>query len=187
MRLFIAVETGEDLRLAAASAMRRLKTAGADVKWVRPEQMHFTLHFLGAVAPARAPLAARAVEAASGVRAFPLELSGAGAFPDAGNPRVIWLGLSRGAAELAALRKAVGEELSASGFELDSRPFAAHLTLGRVRGTAGMDNLRKLLQEQKTAGPAPACFASAVTLFESRLSPSGPEYEVVRSVALKSV
>ena len=187
MRLFIAVEAGGEFCRAASRVIDRLKTARADVRWVPPEQMHFTLHFLGDVAPERAALAAQSLDAAAGVCAFPLEISGAGAFADAGNPRVLWLGLSGGAAELASLRKAVGERLSASGFELDARPFAAHLTLGRVKGSGGLDRLRKLLEENKTVTAAHGCFAAAVTLFESKPAPSGSEYEAVRRIELKAV
>ena len=53
MRLFIAIDLDDGARAAIADEQRRLKAAFDDsrsaIKWVRPEQMHLTLVFLGEV------------------------------------------------------------------------------------------------------------------------------------------
>ncbi|MFA5161694.1 MAG: RNA 2',3'-cyclic phosphodiesterase [Elusimicrobiales bacterium] len=182
MRLFIALETPPALRQAAARAAELLKTAQADVKWTAPECMHFTLHFLGEVPAERAVAAAAALDAAEAMPAFPVELSGIGAFPDMANPRVIWLGAGKGAAEMAALSEAAGARLRELGFETDSRPFAAHLTIGRLKGPRGADRLVKMLSEFRTE--AVSGMAGRVCLFESRLLPCGPQYGILRAAEL---
>jgi 2'-5' RNA ligase len=171
------------LRSAAALVSQSLKDAAADVKLVPSELMHFTLHFLGDVAPEFAERAAQAVESVSGAYSFPVEFSGAGAFPGSRNPQTLWLGLSRGGEEMSVLRKTIGSELSAGGFALDPRPFAPHLTLGRAKNPAGSARLRKILEENRTV-KIPAGYAESVALFESRQTPAGPEYTVVRRAAL---
>ncbi len=47
MRLFIALELPSEARAAAAALIARLRSRGADLKWVAPEAMHLTLKFLG--------------------------------------------------------------------------------------------------------------------------------------------
>lgn len=121
-------------RFAADPATQR---AGR-LRWAVSEGLHLTLRFLGATPEERVPDAAAAVEAAvRGVRAFRVGLSGAGAFPSADRPRVVWLGVSSGAPDLAALAARLEGELAARGWEPDPRPFRAHLTLARADGVPG--------------------------------------------------
>ena len=58
MRLFVAVEVGDDVRRTASHAINELQrraqrlTPHARVTWVEPEQLHLTVHFIGHVDPA---------------------------------------------------------------------------------------------------------------------------------------
>jgi 2'-5' RNA ligase len=184
MRLFIAVDIPEQLLDFAARAMVRLKKTGADVKWVAPEHMHFTLHFLGEVAAGRLDAAAGALAAAEGMGSFALEPAGFGFFGAPKSPRVIWLGLKRGARELEGLRAAIGKKLDESCFETDARPFEAHLTLGRSRGPRGMAELSSLLSRTADLSGAVSCAAESVTLYKSELLPTGPCHSVLKRVSL---
>jgi 2'-5' RNA ligase len=79
-----------------------------------------------------------ATEAAAALVApFTVRLAGAGAFPPADRPRVVWLGIVEGTSELEALAGTLGEQLAGRGWERDERPFRAHLTLGRADGIQG--------------------------------------------------
>jgi len=68
---------------------------------------------------------------------FTVRLAGAGAFPGADRPRVVWLGIVEGTSALASLAGALSDELAGRGWERDERPFRAHLTLGRADGVPG--------------------------------------------------
>jgi len=188
MRIFIAVEIDEAVRRRAAQLSKALASAlerGGErrtVGWVAPQNLHLTLRFLGEVdAPAAEAVQSR-LAAPFHTPAFEVGLSGLGAFPQAGPPRVIWLGISNGSAGLSDLSREVDARLDGLGFPKEERGFHAHLTLGRVKGPIG----RRLPDAIAAAGAADAgrCFVDHVTLFESRLSPSGATYRVIATSRL---
>jgi 2'-5' RNA ligase len=63
-----------------------------------------------------------------------LRLAGAGAFPPHGRPRTIWLGIDEGVDRLTALTARLDEALAARGWDPETRPFRAHVTLARTDG-----------------------------------------------------
>ncbi len=190
MRLFVALELPPAVREAAAEIQGRLKPTGAEVKWVRPESMHLTLKFLGEVRPDMVPALQEALEhACQGRRALELELSGCGAFPGRGRPRVVWLGVRGQVEELADLAGAVEESLAGLGFAPERRPFRAHLTLGRVRqGRRGRraPDTRELSRALAGLGSwqGPAFRAATVALMQSTLTPQGAIYQPLHVISL---
>jgi RNA 2',3'-cyclic 3'-phosphodiesterase len=187
-RLFVALEPPEAVRRRIAAAMARIRqaagAAAGEVRWVADESVHLTLQFLGAVPEERVEAVGAALAAAAAAaRPLILEVKGAGGFPNARRPRVVWLGLSGEVDVLAALAGDLGRRLAPLGFPPEARPFAAHLTLGRARDTRGAPGLGGALaaaaQDEGTAWRA-----AELGLFESHLSPMGPRYEVIRRAAL---
>ncbi|MGC3997144.1 MAG: RNA 2',3'-cyclic phosphodiesterase [Anaeromyxobacter sp.] len=181
-RLFVALEPPEPVRrrLAALSAgLRRSAGRAADeLRWVSDDNLHLTLQFLGAVPDERvdAVLAAVAAAAAAG-RPLSLEVKGAGGFPNARRPRVIWLGLGGEAAALGPLAEDLGRRLAPLGFPPEGRPFSAHLTVARARDPRGAPGLGGALAAAAQGDGVP-WRAAELVLFESHLSPRGPSYEV---------
>jgi len=178
MRLFVAVDLSEEARAAMAAVQTRIAAAlaggSASLKWVRPEQLHLTLVFLGNVAEARVPAVVEAAGRDVGAAPFDMVLDGVGAFPPRGAPRVLWAGVTEGAAELAAVQRELVTRVTAVGLVVDTRPFHPHLTLGRWRQSSPRDRTRAC-----ATGPPNAMARVRVrrtTLYESRLSPSGPTY-----------
>jgi hypothetical protein len=92
MRLFIAVDLPPEVRPRIA----RLCQGIAGARWVRPEQLHITLRFLGDT-PEEGLSAMREKLRQVALPSFSLSLTGVGVFPPAGArkpPRVLWLGLT---------------------------------------------------------------------------------------------
>lgn len=181
MRLFVAVDLDDGARGAAARVARELsrrlalKPGTARITWVALENVHLTIRFLGEVDDDRVPALRQALGEPMRVPAFVASLAGAGAFPPSGPPRVVWLGVVGGAAELGAVHNEVSARLRPFGFEPDDRPYTAHLTIGRVRearGPAGAEVRRAL----ETVDVAARWRVEHVTVYESRLSPQGPVY-----------
>jgi RNA 2',3'-cyclic 3'-phosphodiesterase len=178
-RLFVAVPLAEAARAAVEELVvgvrDRLAAAGvqadsrAGVRWVRTDGLHLTLRFLGptpldqvdAVAAAAAQTATEAAQAP-----FEVVIGGAGAFPSPGRPRTLWLGIERGADELAALAAALDERLVPLGWPPEDRPFRPHLTLARADGRrAGPATAQALIE---AAAPLRVPFeADRLVLFES--------------------
>jgi 2'-5' RNA ligase len=139
-RLFVAVPLPADLTSSVASLVEQIRAEGLagrgrDVRWVRLDSLHLTLRFLGPTLDDRVEAAASAVRVtAQDASAFEASIGGAGAFPSAHRPRALWLGIRLGAGDLAALAGSVDRALTAAGWELDPKPYTAHLTLARSDG-----------------------------------------------------
>ncbi|MEX0613311.1 MAG: RNA 2',3'-cyclic phosphodiesterase, partial [Pirellulales bacterium] len=98
IRTFIAVNASPEIRQAAGRLADRLRSAAGDVKWVGPENLHWTLQFLGDVDELEIPAVCSAVSTAvAPIESFDLEARGAGAFPAPDRPRTLWLGAGAGA------------------------------------------------------------------------------------------
>lgn len=187
-RLFVALEPPDPVRrrlAALAAGLRRSAGRAADeIRWVDPANVHLTLQFLGAVPEERvAAVEAALREAAADARPFALELRGAGGFPNARRPRVLWAALGGDVGPLAALATDVSRRLAPLGFPPEERPFAAHVTLGRARDRRGAPGLAGALAEAARADGAP-WRAAELVLFESHLSPKGPRYEAIARAPL---
>jgi len=175
VRLFIAVPLPADVRERAAAL---LPPDLPGLKPVRADLMHLTLAFLGWTADERlGDVIAAAGAATAGQGPFTLALDHAGRFPERGRPRVIWLGIGAGADELARLASAVAEALRAREIRFDDRPFAAHLTLARVREDASLADARAAGAAAESIGPLDLrCPIERVAVVQSVLSRSGPHY-----------
>jgi len=190
-RLFVAVPLADDVRRAVGQLMEDV--AGAPIeeravgqpRWVRVDGLHLTLRFLGATPDVRQQELAAAIRAAAeGVAAFQVTLRGGGAFPNPARPRVLWVGIAEGAAELASLADRVNAEVNRLGWTPDDRPFAPHLTLARTDGVNGAaDSAMRL-----TAAAADTRLswqADRVVLYKSVLGRGPARYEVVAESELR--
>jgi 2'-5' RNA ligase len=130
------------------------------------------------VEPARAEQVSDRVAEPWPIEAFDLELAGLGMFPPAGPPRVIWVGVARGAEALVALERVIQQRVGPLGFEPESRPFHPHLTLGRVRKPV-RPRARDLVCRDIATGTIGRCRVTEVVLYQSELSREGPTYTVL--------
>lgn len=176
MRIFLAVFPPPAVQDAAAAVIERLRRDRDGVSWVRRDNLHYTLRFLGELDDSgleRASVAAR--EGASDHRAFDAALGAVGAFPSARKARVLWIGLSEGGDALRALARSVEEALRRHGFDRAEKPFKSHLTIGRVRE-------REQDWSERLAGaaadPAARFRVDRVLVIQSTLSPKGSRYDV---------
>lgn len=186
MRIFLAVFPPPEAQGEAALVIERLRRTGDGVSWVRRENLHYTLRFMGEVGESGLKRVVEAAcEGATGHRRFEAALGGAGAFPDAARARVLWLGMSAGSEALVALAKSVEQALRRRGFERADHPFTAHLTLGRVR-TRDEDWGPRLAAESLAADPLARFVVDRVTVVESTLSPKGSRYEARAEAALEA-
>lgn len=174
MRLFAAVDLSEQTRAAIGAVQRTIvsKLGSHGLKIVRPEHLHLTLVFAGDVTDAQGTALIEMMSADVPQEPFHVAFGGVGAFPPDGVPRILWLGLREGARETIELQQRVAARFEAVGVELDRRPFHPHLTLARWRVSRRADRARL----PQTMGTVAAVEAGGVTLYQSRLSSSGPTY-----------
>jgi 2'-5' RNA ligase len=173
IRLFLAVPIPDEVRHGLAHHLTE-SLAGKSLpgKPVAPALWHFTMRFIGwSDQLGRDKLTAAIDQTMLGPR-FRVMLGGLGAFPRPARASVVWVGVERGGDEMAELAALLETIVAEVGFEAQERPFAAHLTLSRLRPE---QDVRPVLA---AVPPFPARFtADAVVLYESHLGRRGAEYE----------
>lgn len=180
LRCFLAIPLGELFREELALILEPLQRRVSGVRWVDSKQVHLTLHFFGSISAAdleRINLAMR------GVTVFPesvwVTLDRIGGFPSLERPNILWLGVSEKTGKLLSLQKAIRDVVEGLGFEVESRPFHPHATIGRVENRSG---------EGKTLA-AMTCFRFPTAgkiidhfvLYQSRCLPQGARYEILKT------
>jgi len=187
MRLFVGVEIDDAARRVAeetSEALRRAVGARLRASWIPPANMHRTVRFIGHVPEERVAAVLAALATPLRMARFDVELGGCGAFPPAGTPRVIWIGLTQGLSSLSAMHDEFDRRLAPLGFEAERRPFSAHLTLARVkdapRGSAAL--VRDALRDVSVTHVRWS--VERATVFRSHLSPRGARYEALGRVVL---
>jgi 2'-5' RNA ligase len=142
------------------------------------------LHFLGEVSDQRAGEVEAALRVPLAIPPFNIELTGAGMFPASGPPRAVWLGIASGARELGKVYETLAMRLDPLGFPAERRPYAAHLTVGRIKQIRRPDVPAFRQVVTSTSRPITAWNVKDVVLFRSRLSPRGARYEQLLRVPL---
>lgn len=178
MRLFVAIDLAPELKAVVDELMAELRRARvrSTPGWVRSENLHFTMQFLGEVEESRlAAIEAAVAGVAAGQPPFDVELAGWGVFPNRQRPRVLWLGCAEPVAPMVRLADAVARALEPLGFPRETRPFHPHLTLARMREGQLEEALVRRL-EMRASGSLGRMRAEALQLYESRLHPDGARY-----------
>lgn len=180
LRLFFAVPASAAVVEEAVAAQQELYFRDVELKWVEPQNLHFTLKFLGDTPEERIPALAQVARAVAARTApFEVKVQRLGYFPEGRRPQVIWAGCTVGGEEFAALGRELDAALAAAGLaEADRRPFVPHLTLGRVRGGRNLRELAEALaaNAERELG---AMRVERFLLMQSELRREGPVYAEV--------
>ena len=181
MRSFIAIELSEAAKSALAGLQQELKKCGADIRWVKAENIHLTLKFLGNIEDEIVDDVLRIIEGiCKKLRVFDLDIKGTGAFPNLRSPRVLWVGVNSNA-DIAALQNEIEAGMSSLGFARENRKFTPHLTLGRFRSSQCKGPLLKKVELFKNRKYG-LINVRAVALMRSDLSPSGARHSVIAEI-----
>jgi 2'-5' RNA ligase len=177
IRCFIAVDV-DDVKVCnkIQQIQQQLLSTRAHLKLVEPQNLHFTLHFLGNIEPELISTLETSLNDLEG-EPFHLELVGLGCFRPS-RPRVIWIGCSTGTDQMIRYQKILGISLRKNRFQVESRKYSPHLTIARVRSGQNRAELMKFVQEQGHVefGVLPI---DSIKLKKSTLTPKGPIYETL--------
>lgn len=187
VRVFIASELPGEIIDFAAGLQRRLKGQELALKWVRPQNMHLTLKFLGDIEFAlKDDIVAAMTSVAHTVSPMMLAVQGMGVFPGIRKARVLWIGLGGEIDRLTQVHGQLQDLLAPMGFSKEKRRFNAHLTLARINSPLDADRLLRIIQLEGGYPPIPFHMDEMV-LFRSELRPQGARYTALGRVALKGV
>ncbi|MEW6367001.1 MAG: RNA 2',3'-cyclic phosphodiesterase [Acidobacteriota bacterium] len=186
MRAFIALPLPAEVKAHLAIISDKLdRTAAGSMRWVKSEQIHLTLKFLGEIDDGKVPaISAELKRIAPEFAPWRARLTGVGGFPGGSSPRVIWVGLEDGGTS-EVLSSRVEEAMESLGFERESRAFTPHLTLGRRKpgrksGGIGRESFGRIIVE-----PIEFVF-SRIVLFQSTLLPTGAVHREVSAHSMGS-
>ena len=179
-RYFIAIPITEEIRLSAVQLQEFLRNNNTiKATYVKPENLHITLKFLGELPQKRIE---KAIEILSRIvldyDAFTVFTEQIGFFPKAENARVIFWKMNDNEHNMKNLARNIESELAIKGFEREKKAFFPHLTIGRIR-----DPVKT--QIQVTQAPYLKMDINQIILFQSFLYPQGPIYKVVKCFQLK--
>jgi len=179
MRCFVAIELPSEVHRALAALQARLRSLGPAVRWIRPEQIHLTVKFLGEVAEGNSAAVCKVVQGvAARCQPVQIEVCGTGCFPPLGPARIVWAGITGPPQGLVDCQQACEQEFAELGFQPEHRPYRPHLTVGRIRDPRGSQATRSAIDQQaQFAGGT--FLAAELVLFQSVLHPSGPTYTVL--------
>jgi 2'-5' RNA ligase len=179
LRLFVAIEIPGEIREKLAAFLTDMRGVAPQAKWIRAENLHITLKFLGETDGAKVQAAKDGLEKIRSEGPVALEFRGLGFFPNEKRPRVFWVGMEA-SGNLMGLAQDIDQGMHKLGFPLEDRPFAPHLTLARFN-PPGLPPKLGLAVKENALRKFGAFSARKFDLVESKLKPSGAEYTTVQS------
>jgi len=179
MRCFIAIDIDQEIRKGLSDLQdelrRKVDVRKGDVKWVNPENTHLTLKFLGEIKDEQSVEVCKVVEeVATGHSRFDLDVRSVGHFGGR-IARVLWVGAGKDCETLAKLHADLEQQLEQAGWPKESRKFAGHLTLCRIRNSKAGIKMARASREYADFELG-TLSADSVTVYQSELKPQGPIY-----------
>ena len=188
MRVFIAIDIGEEIRTALRDLQQQLQSKvdvkKSDVKWVQPKNIHLTLKFLGEIKDENVVEVCNITQdVASRHKGFELDVESVGCFGGR-SARVVWVGVSQGSDDLFRLQEDLDQQLASAGWPQETRKFTGHLTLCRVRNPKAGVKLAQTSEAYRDFKLG-TMSADSVTVYQSQLTPTGPIYTVLGDYKLQ--
>lgn len=175
IRSFLAINLSPETGREIQEAVSRWRYLGKGVKWLKPDNVHLTVKFLGNLTENQiAQVAERLRVICSETVPFKLELGSPGVFPNLRRPRILWLGLKGEIDSLHRFRDLAEKALTAQGFEADNKPFIPHITIGRIKNRP--PSRERLARFLKSETAEHVSIVNKLYFYQSRLTPAGPVY-----------
>jgi len=184
VRLFIAIELTQDIKDKLKMLEEELCFVCPQGKWVKPDNIHLTLNFLGYIKEDLVRETTESIiKSVKNFGSFDIEVKGASYFPEKGDPRVIWVGIGSGSEKVFSLHSKIKEALLSFNFEPEKDEFKAHLTLGRIKDPKDTKKLVDLLalKESSVFGKY---LCDHISIIKSDLKQEGVSYTVLKRIKL---
>jgi 2'-5' RNA ligase len=179
VRLFVAIELSSEIRNALVAFIEELHGLAPKAKWVRGENLHVTLKFLGETDAAKLQDIPQTLAMVRSSEPVSLNFHGLGFFPNERRARVLWVGMEA-SANLKILAEAIDQQMHTLGFPLETRSFTPHLTLARFE-PPGIPAQLGVAIKQHASRQFGSLSAGEFHLIESKLKRTGAEYTTLQS------
>ena len=182
IRSFLAIDIDNSLKDKIIEVQRSLREAEAQLKFVEPENLHFTLKFFGETNQKILEEISNIIkEKIKPYKPFKLKIEGLGVFPNKNYMRVLWLGVQN-PEEFSEIQKTLDKEFQKLGFRKE-RSYIPHLTIARVKGGKNKARLREKIEELANTKIG-EMQVKKLKLKKSELKPEGPEYTNLKTFKL---
>lgn len=183
MRVFIAVNLGAEIKEELKQLQRRLDERIKGFRWIKPELLHITLKFIGEVDPAFVSALYSPLRELGDKKApFEISFEGLGCFPNSHRPRVIWIGVHKGAEELVDLSMEINKVVTKLQSSFKKEKFVPHLTLGRRQKKESLLLDDVIFKEEWSCSTT--LYVDSFHIMQSTLKPSGPLYTSLEKIML---
>lgn len=178
LRTFIALELEESAKETIVRIQEQLRQANViKGSWVKKENLHLTLKFLGDTPQKRIDDIREALQKDFTVfSAVPCNLQSVGAFPNERSARVLWVGIQQGKTQIAEIAGTVEGALVPLGFKKEKRDFKTHITICRIKNVLDHIKFSAMIGQINSSFQPLAFTACAITFLESKLTPQGSVY-----------
>ena len=186
MRLFVAIDPGDDIRKELRGFQEELqKGIKLRMRYTPEENLHLTVKFLGEVQDEKIPGVLEILKSAAlDTGPVKLKLEGVGVFPEKHGPvRIVWAGLNDDDGYLKKIASELDPAFEWAGVAAEGRPFVPHITIARVaKDEHDTDFLRRYIERARL--PEVSCRIEELLLFSSLLDSGGSRYSIVEKIAL---
>jgi 2'-5' RNA ligase len=184
VRLFVALEIPLAVRdrfVALVDDLRTLdpKASGKKPRWLRPENLHVTLKFIGNAVSEKSDFIRAALAEVRSEEPIAVRFRGLGFFPNGKRPRVLWARVDA-SQNLSSVAAEIDQRLAKLDIPSERRSFTPHLTLARLK-PSGISAALQAAVEQNAGREFGELHTNAFHLIESKLKPSGAEYTTLQS------
>jgi 2'-5' RNA ligase len=185
-RLFLAITIHPNIELKKQKAFLMSNLSEERINWVKDENMHLTLKFIGKTSAKQIPEIVNAVnKGIEGFSSFQMVLERVGIFGSSYHARVVWVGI-RENKQLRIVQEYILQELEKIGFPSDRQNFVPHFTLGRIKKIQHKDHFKRVM-ERVEKGFIQEVNIDSLVLFESVLTPDGSVYKTIKNFELAKV
>ena len=186
IRSFLAFELPADIKKVITAVSRRGRELPLDMRWVKRDNIHLTVVFMGNVPEEKIqPIGESVKKVCTGTDPFDVSSGGLGFFGNRRHPRVLWMGLNGDVRPMGRFRDAIQKSLKPFGIKTERRTFRPHLTLGRFKkGARPWPHLDHMISEYADL-KSQTCSLRELVLFKSDLTSGGAVYTKLDAWALR--
>jgi len=180
IRTFLALPVPDQVKHYISNMCTPIKEKADKINWVKPENIHITLNFLGETETENLEAHGNRIETiVNASPSFILGTTETGIFPHANEPRVLWVGSAPYDKTLSIFKQNLDKEVAHLGYGLDKRQFQPHITIARVKT---LSRKSSFIHQFLAAEVREFNFeVDRVIWMKSELTPTGAEYEELRS------
>jgi RNA 2',3'-cyclic 3'-phosphodiesterase len=187
MRTFIAIKLPAKIKDVLTEIQDRLKITLPKLSWVKSDNLHLSLKFIGEITDGQVTQVEQIIDQLTNAKEpFEIKLDLLGVFPDWRGARIIWIGTPQAPGQLNQLVQEIEKECLKLKIPPEKNIFRTHITLGRIRNPTDQSQLKEALRasENRIHDMDLKFTVEGIALFQSVLSPQGPNYRILKEAKL---